>query len=161
MLPGLLHRPAVLLHLHHLDKTQEVLLRLTSFISSRGHTFLSEQVFMWNSSSGAGTWCEALKGQTFRSEPAWFLRHFTRWNWGKEYCTSGVRGNESWSQDVKRKRECARPEYVPQWFGVKGCRGRWWFSPSQGQAFSPLQLTGRYISENLWRDNFRWQRFLE
>ena len=58
-------------------------------------------------------------------------------------------------------RECARPEYVPQWFGVKGCRGRWWFSPSQGQAFSPLQLTGRYICENLWRDNFRWQGFLE
>ena len=32
MLPGLLHRPAVLLHLHHLDKTQGVLLRQASLV---------------------------------------------------------------------------------------------------------------------------------
>ena len=37
MLPGLLHRPAVLLHLHHLDKTQGVLLRQASLISGRSH----------------------------------------------------------------------------------------------------------------------------
>ena len=97
MLPGLLHRPAVLLHLHHLDKTQGVLLRQASLIHIKQRSHLPIR---------AGLHVKLLLGGRH------VMRGVERANLqvgasvvpaalhqvelGKEIlCTSGVRGNES------------------------------------------------------------------